>query len=156
MRIELGSSLDLWSIQKFEMISNMNFLEKQYNKILTDLPFNGTHTFIYYNINIHYYYDFSFYLLSCSLLSFFQVKEWNAGGRQVPMCTARPGWATMSFRRGLYKQRMQNIEINLIDILEVDIERQVNCYYIYVLHTLFSLRLEIVLKTTMFISKLLL
>lgn len=36
------------------------------------------------------------------------------------MCTARPGWANVSFRQGLYKKQMQNIEINLIDILEID------------------------------------
>lgn len=36
------------------------------------------------------------------------------------MCTARPGWATVSFRRGLYKKQLRNIEVNMIDILEID------------------------------------
>ena len=41
------------------------------------------------------------------------------------MCTARPGWQNISFRRGKYKHTLTNIEVNLIDILSVDIERQV-------------------------------
>ena len=41
------------------------------------------------------------------------------------MCTARPGWSNMSFRRGLYKKQMRNIDVNLIDILEVDTERAI-------------------------------
>jgi len=49
-----------------------------------------------------------------------QVKNWNKSGRKVQMCTARPGWQTMSFRRGKYKDTMFNIEINLVDVLEVD------------------------------------
>ena len=40
------------------------------------------------------------------------------------MCTARPGWMNVSFRKGLYKRTMKNIEINLIDILEVDTKNQ--------------------------------
>ncbi|GFO23070.1 delta(24)-sterol reductase-like [Plakobranchus ocellatus] len=53
-----------------------------------------------------------------------QVRAWDRDGRQTKMCTARPGWATMSFRRGLYKNSLRNIEINLIDILGVDIQRK--------------------------------
>lgn len=41
------------------------------------------------------------------------------------MCTARPGWQTISFRRGKYKNLLTNIEIDLKDILSVDTERQV-------------------------------
>lgn len=44
---------------------------------------------------------------------------------KTKMCTARPGWMNISFRRGLYKQTMKNIEVNLIDIIEVDTQRQV-------------------------------
>ena len=40
------------------------------------------------------------------------------------MCTSRPGWVNISFRRGLYKKTMHNIDINLIDILEVDTQKQ--------------------------------
>lgn len=54
-----------------------------------------------------------------------QVKEWRAEGMTTKMCTARPGWMNVSFRRGLYKKTMRNIEVNLIDILEVDPVRQV-------------------------------
>jgi delta24-sterol reductase len=54
-----------------------------------------------------------------------QVRQWNDNGRRNRMCTARPGWATMSFRRGLYKNELHNIEINLTDILEVDIQREI-------------------------------
>lgn len=39
------------------------------------------------------------------------------------MCTARPGWQTMSFRRPLYKKHFTQIDCNLIDILEVDLKR---------------------------------
>ncbi|KAK3089419.1 hypothetical protein FSP39_003484 [Pinctada imbricata] len=53
-----------------------------------------------------------------------QVKQWNQDGRKSKMCTARPGWATVSFRRGLYKNTMRNIEVNLIDILEIDESKQ--------------------------------
>lgn len=49
-----------------------------------------------------------------------QVKRWKENGCKTKMCTARPGWANVSFRQGLYKKQMQNIEINLIDILEID------------------------------------
>ena len=40
------------------------------------------------------------------------------------MCTARPGWMNVSFRKGLYKRTMRNIEVNLIDILDVDTKNQ--------------------------------
>lgn len=41
------------------------------------------------------------------------------------MCTARPGWQTMSFRIPLYKKQLFNIDVNLVDILEVDSEKKV-------------------------------
>lgn len=41
------------------------------------------------------------------------------------MCTARPGWQTMSFRRPLYKNHYTQIDCNLIDILDVDLTREV-------------------------------
>lgn len=40
------------------------------------------------------------------------------------MCTARPGYQTMSFRKPLYKWNMFQVECNLIDILEIDREKQ--------------------------------
>ncbi|KAH3867287.1 hypothetical protein DPMN_030413 [Dreissena polymorpha] len=54
-----------------------------------------------------------------------QVKAWKADGMKSGMCTARPGWMNISFRRGLYKKTMRNIEVNLIDILNVDTERKI-------------------------------
>ena len=52
-----------------------------------------------------------------------QVKSWckNDG----LMCTGRPGWATVSMRLGKYKQNMKKIHINLMDILDVNLERKV-------------------------------
>ncbi|CAJ0587020.1 unnamed protein product, partial [Mesorhabditis spiculigera] len=48
-----------------------------------------------------------------------QVRQWAAGDRKVKMCTARPGWLTMSFRFPAYKQNMTQIRTDrLIDILE--------------------------------------
>lgn len=48
------------------------------------------------------------------------VKEWHDGDRKKKMCTARPGWLTMSFRFPKYKKDMIQIKTNqLVDILEV-------------------------------------
>lgn len=41
------------------------------------------------------------------------------------MCTARPGYQTMSFRKPMYKSSMFQVECNLIDILEIDLKRHV-------------------------------
>uniref|UniRef100_A0A2C9JYD9 Delta(24)-sterol reductase n=1 Tax=Biomphalaria glabrata TaxID=6526 RepID=A0A2C9JYD9_BIOGL len=54
-----------------------------------------------------------------------QIRNWNQSGRKSRMCTARPGWANISFRRGLYKNSLQNIEVNLMDILQVDTDRKI-------------------------------
>lgn len=54
-----------------------------------------------------------------------QVREWKKEGRKTYMCTGRPGWLTVSLRVGKYKKTHKNIMINLMDILEVDTERQV-------------------------------
>ncbi|KAK4319169.1 hypothetical protein Pmani_009871 [Petrolisthes manimaculis] len=57
-----------------------------------------------------------------------QVGEWCAGDQDVPMCTARPGWQTISFREGAYKKTFHKISINLVDILEIDTQkRTVRC-----------------------------
>ncbi|GAB6032196.1 Delta(24)-sterol reductase [Chamberlinius hualienensis] len=53
-----------------------------------------------------------------------QVREWKDAGAKVPMCTARPGWQTMSLRVGKYKKSMHAIKINLVDILEVNTEKR--------------------------------
>lgn len=40
------------------------------------------------------------------------------------MCTARPGYQTMSFRKPMYKSNMFQVDCNLMDILEIDRERR--------------------------------
>lgn len=40
------------------------------------------------------------------------------------MCTARPGYQTMSFRKPIYKSAMHQVECNLIDILEINREKR--------------------------------
>lgn len=51
-----------------------------------------------------------------------QIRKWRMSGCQTKLCTARPGWQTMSFRQSLYKKSYTNIDINLVDVLEVDTE----------------------------------
>ncbi|XP_043467652.1 delta(24)-sterol reductase-like [Leptopilina heterotoma] len=53
-----------------------------------------------------------------------QVKKWNESGRKQQMCTARPTWQTMSFRQGTYKSSMFQVKVNLIDVLEVNVEKK--------------------------------
>lgn len=40
------------------------------------------------------------------------------------MCTSRPGYKAMSFRKPLYKSTSYQIDCNLIDILEIDREQR--------------------------------
>lgn len=54
-----------------------------------------------------------------------QVRNWNKKGRVKLMCTARPGWMTVSLRVGKYKQTHEKIQVNLMDVLNVDTERLV-------------------------------
>nr|XP_039255655.1 delta(24)-sterol reductase-like [Styela clava] len=54
-----------------------------------------------------------------------QVREWQKRGNGKTMCTARPGWSTISVRLSKYKNDMKKIKINLMDVLEVDTERKV-------------------------------
>lgn len=49
-----------------------------------------------------------------------QVRQWRDAGQLTHMCTARPGWQTISFRQPKYKKTFTNIDINLIDVLEID------------------------------------
>ena len=44
------------------------------------------------------------------------------------MCTARPGWQTISPQNMSYKSKMYPIKVNLVDILEIDtVKRTVRC-----------------------------
>lgn len=54
-----------------------------------------------------------------------QVRRWNANGRKSFMCTARPGWLTMSLYVGKYKKSFTNIEVNLCDVVDIDQERRI-------------------------------
>ncbi|XP_055800226.1 delta(24)-sterol reductase-like [Salvelinus fontinalis] len=54
-----------------------------------------------------------------------QVRVWRKEGGKTHMCTGRPGWLTVSLRVGKYKKTNKNIMINMMDILEVDTQRQV-------------------------------
>ena len=55
----------------------------------------------------------------------FQVKAWKESGTDKPMCTGRPGWQAVSLREGKYKKELRKIYIDLVDVLEVDTDRQV-------------------------------
>lgn len=52
-----------------------------------------------------------------------QVSQWNKSDKSKKMCTARPGYQTMSLRKPLYKSNMFQIDCNLIDILEINREK---------------------------------
>ena len=53
-----------------------------------------------------------------------QVREWKDSGSRQPMCTARPGWQTMSPSNMDYKKKMHQIEINLVDVLEINTDKR--------------------------------
>ena len=53
------------------------------------------------------------------------MREWNEDGCQNRMCTARPGWMATSLRAGKYKSTLRNIHVDLMDVLDVDMERKV-------------------------------
>ena len=63
-----------------------------------------------------------------------QVREWKKEGSKTYMCTGRPGWLTVSLRVGKYKKTHKNIMINMMDILEVDTERQVGGFSRHMWH----------------------
>lgn len=48
---------------------------------------------------------------------------WNRTDKLKKMCTARPGYQSMSFRK-LNKSNMFRVKCNLFDILEIDREKQ--------------------------------
>ncbi|XP_055537754.1 delta(24)-sterol reductase-like [Wyeomyia smithii] len=54
-----------------------------------------------------------------------QVRKWKESGTVAKMCTARPGWQTMSFRKPMYKKSCYQINCNLVDVLEVDTTRKI-------------------------------
>lgn len=62
------------------------------------------------------------------------------------MCTARPGWQTMSFRKPMYKKDLFQIECNLIDILEVDTKRKVSLMLYFVRRLIIILNFFVKIK----------
>lgn len=58
-----------------------------------------------------------------------QVKEWKSKHSDKQMCTARPGWHTMSFRRGRYKATMFNVDVNMYNILDINVDQKVRAAY---------------------------
>lgn len=52
------------------------------------------------------------------------MKKWADSGKQVPMCTARPGWQTMSLRVAKYKKTMFPVNVDMVDILEVNTKKK--------------------------------
>ncbi len=54
-----------------------------------------------------------------------QVKRWQKSGQHKRMCTGRPGWMAVSLREGIYKNTLEKIHINLVDVLQVDTEREI-------------------------------
>lgn len=53
-----------------------------------------------------------------------QVENWRNSGCDQPMCTARPGWKSISLQKPLYKDRMYQIKIDLGDIIKIDMENK--------------------------------
>ncbi|GBG87533.1 hypothetical protein CBR_g45591 [Chara braunii] len=54
-----------------------------------------------------------------------RVREWIDLGKQTKMCTARPGWMTVSPRHAQYKKVMFTVEVDLTDILELDEDNKI-------------------------------
>ncbi|XP_066258952.1 delta(24)-sterol reductase-like [Euwallacea similis] len=54
-----------------------------------------------------------------------QIREWASNGKRTQICTSRPGWQRVCFRQPKYKSTMTNIEVDLVDILEIDVDKKV-------------------------------
>ena len=71
------------------------------------------------NFMISFFFGTSVLFTNATVTSRFKVKEWIASGKKTHMCTARPGWQTISLRSPKYKKTMWNVHVNLIDVLKV-------------------------------------
>jgi delta24-sterol reductase len=49
-----------------------------------------------------------------------QIRKWDKDGRKKKLCTARPGYATMSLRNATFKDECNRIHVHLPDILELN------------------------------------
>jgi len=54
-----------------------------------------------------------------------EIKKWIRDGRQKKLCTGRPGWQTVGLRVGTYKATHHCVNINLMDILNLDVDKQI-------------------------------
>lgn len=69
-------------------------------------------------LDVHFKMDATLFLHSV------QVRDYQTCGGGRGMCTARPGWQTISPQNMSYKSRMFPVKINLVDILEIDTDRR--------------------------------
>lgn len=54
-----------------------------------------------------------------------QVRDWLKSDQSVPMCTARPGWKTMTLRDPKYKSSMYTVDLETLDtILGIDEDKK--------------------------------
>ena len=79
-------------------------------------PTSQTNSTRFYEI---FFFGTSVLFTNATVTSRFKVKEWIASGKKTHMCTARPGWQTISLRSAKYKKTMWNVHVNLIDVLKV-------------------------------------
>lgn len=54
-----------------------------------------------------------------------RVRQWAREGKKQRMCTARPGWMTVSPRHALYKKTLFTVDCDLSDILELDTKNKI-------------------------------
>lgn len=52
-----------------------------------------------------------------------QVRDWQKIGNGRKMCTARPTWMSITQQRITYKDTAYRVQINLMDILEINTEK---------------------------------
>ncbi|KAB7501494.1 Delta(24)-sterol reductase [Armadillidium nasatum] len=94
---------------------------------VSNLKIRANTLFEYILIN-HRWVIVVFFLLPLSFIYdiYYNTRSWLIFKliRQIPMCTARPGWQTISFRVPAYKSTFNKIKINLVDILEIDTRKQ--------------------------------
>lgn len=113
---------DVYHLARSWIVFRLNSAPKKHNERVKYVQ-QQVMKFIHYQ-SFAYSLLYKSFLGCCPILST-QVKEWNRQGRKTPMCTARPGWQTISFRQAKYKKTMFNVKVNLMDVLEVDTEKKV-------------------------------
>jgi len=128
-----------------DIIENMKHIIQSWNfdSIVEHIIINYRWVFVMFLLPVSFFYDMYFAMRSFIIFKLNsapqkhlekvrniqnQIKEWRDSGMLKPMCTARPGWQTISPQNMAYKSRMHGIHINLVDILEIDVQkRTVRC-----------------------------